>query len=178
MATLQENESSMEGREVGKKSAGILSAPKSTTKKSRIVTPKTPVKPIPPEFPLPIEFVDLEKLPESNAGTPLSPKDAAKRPNFLSEARMSTIVLYGWEKWAPFIGQRGAELAKKMLDEFNFNPVRNVDKYDLPALAPSLKVFMSSKLVGVDQYESPEETKYTIDKWLPLVQNRLNRYNR
>ncbi len=176
-ASLQENDSSMEGREVGKKSAGILSAPKSSSKKSRIVPSIGPVMPIPPEFPLPIEFFDLDKLPESNAGTPLSRKDAAKRPNFLSEARMSTIVLYGWEKWAPFIGQMGAELAKKMLDEFNFNSVRNVDKYDLPALAPSLKVFMSSKLVGVDQYECPEESKYTIDKWIPLVQTRLKRYN-
>ena len=79
------------------------------------------------------------------------------KPHY-KQAHMSTIVVYGWDKWKEVIGEEGVAIAKRMITDFDLDPVRNVEKPDVSALARSLKIIMSSKLVGLDHYleDNPE----------------------
>ncbi len=93
-----------------------------------------------------------------------------------NRARMSSIIIYGWDKWENFIGSEGVERAKKMLDDFELDPVRNVARSDLAYLAPSLKIIMSSKLLGLDHYLDPpgKQDAISYDEWISIVQQKMS----
>ncbi len=65
---------------------------------------------------------------------------------------MSTIIIYGWSKWKYLIGIDGIVAAGKLINEFDSDPVENVSHLDVGPLSRSLKIIMSPRLIGLDQY--------------------------
>ncbi len=82
---------------------------------------------------------------------PPKPKPIALQPPY-HRARMSTIIIYGWSKWKDLIGNDGIAAADKLINEFDIDPVQNVDVEDVGPLSRSLKIIMSPRLLGLDQY--------------------------
>jgi len=119
---------------------------------------------------------DISKLniTESNVKAP----GKVLPPSPFDKSRMSTVVVYGWEPWENVIGKKGIEMAAKLFREFDADPVRNVKKNELKALAPSLKIIMSSKLAGLDRYLESKDDQDDIpyssyDNWLYCLHERF-----
>lgn len=81
---------------------------------------------------------------------------------------MSTVVINGWKPWEKVIGLEGTIMADKLFSEFVQDPLKNVEEKDLKLLLPSLKIIMSSKLLGLDRYLEPENSQDDIsyNDWL------------
>ena len=84
------------------------------------------------------------------------------------KSRMSTVVINGWKPWEKVIGLEGTIMADKLFSEFVQDPLKNFEEKDLKLLLPSLKIIMSSKLLGLDRYLEPENSQDDIsyNDWL------------
>jgi len=84
------------------------------------------------------------------------------------KSRMSTVVINGWKPWEKVIGLEGTIMADKLFSEFVQDPLKNVEGKDLKILLPSLKIIMSSKLLGLDRYLESEhgQDEISYNDWL------------
>ena len=97
-----------------------------------------------------------------------------------NRGRMITVIVYGWEPWEAVIGRKGVAMADKLFHEFDLNPLRNIEESDLKGLKGSLKIIMSSKLVGADRYLEPKNTQNDIpycslDEWIVFLHQKFEK---
>ena len=96
-------------------------------------------------------------------------------PAPFDKARTSTVVIIGWKSWEKVIGLEVTIMADKLFSEFVQDPLKNVEGKDLKILLPSLKIIMSTKLLGLDRYleseHSQDEIKY--NDWLYFLFDKI-----
>ena len=97
-------------------------------------------------------------------------------PTHLKKSRMSTVIINGWKPWEPVIGSKGVKMADKLFKEFVQDPLRNIDERDRKIMCPSLKMIMSSKLLGLDRYLELQTGQDDIsnNEWLCLLFERFS----
>ena len=88
-----------------------------------------------------------------------------------NQSRMNTVIIYGWKPWENVIGPEGILMAEKLFNEFVQDPLKNVKAKDIKLLLPSLKIIMSSKLLGLDRYLESKDGQDDIsyNQWLYLI---------
>jgi hypothetical protein len=94
-------------------------------------------------------------------------------------------ITNGWKPWEKVIGKEGTVLAEKLFSEFGQDPLKNVDQNDLKRLLPSLKIIMSSKLLGFDRYLERQDGQddisynhwiyYLFEKFNNICQTKMNK---
>ena len=113
---------------------------------------------------------DIKNTASSNQPECVSPNPIRPSAPF-DKSRMNTVVIYGWKPWEQVIGKEGIIMADKMFSEFVQDPIKNVKSNDLKLLIPSLKIIMSSKLLGLDRYLESENDNgdLSYNDWLFLL---------
>ena len=113
---------------------------------------------------------DIKKATSSIQPECVSPNPIRPSAPF-DKSRMNTVVIYGWKPWEQVIGKEGIIMADKMFSEFVQDPIQNVKGNDLKLLIPSLKIIMSSKLLGLDRYLESENDNgdLSYNDWLFLL---------
>ena len=113
---------------------------------------------------------DIKNTASSNQPECVSPNPIRPSAPF-DKSRMNTVVIYGWKPWENVIGPEGILMAEKLFNEFVQDPLKNVKAKDIKLLLPSLKIIMSSKLLGLDRYLESKDGQDDIsyNQWLYLI---------